>query len=227
MVLNGLARTRNALPEARPDARCRRRAPPRPLAFERVEGTTSIQSSERSLFGRSSSGRLRHVKLRYVVTIEREGDGRFIASVPEAPGCHVYGRTRRQAVDRARRALQFYVDSLRDQGKKPAIVTGGRPDRSCRRAAAGSRASCTSGPGRTSEGRFPRDPPTWKSSVPHDQDGRTWSSPFMTPNESDQASQNITQGRSHHIAAVPSTAVACERWGGRVGCGLASRPGHS
>ena len=57
--------------------------------------------------------------LRYVVTIERETDGRFIASVPEVPGCHVYGRTRGQAVERAQRALQFYVDSLRDQGRRP------------------------------------------------------------------------------------------------------------
>jgi predicted RNase H-like HicB family nuclease len=59
------------------------------------------------------------MKLRYFVTIEREADGRFIASVPEIPGCHVYGRTRRQAVARARSALQFYVDSLRSQGRKP------------------------------------------------------------------------------------------------------------
>ncbi|TMB46843.1 MAG: type II toxin-antitoxin system HicB family antitoxin [Deltaproteobacteria bacterium] len=58
-------------------------------------------------------------KLRYVVTIEREADGRFIASVPEVAGCYVYGRTRRQAVSRARSSLQFYVDSLRDQGRKP------------------------------------------------------------------------------------------------------------
>jgi predicted RNase H-like HicB family nuclease len=58
-------------------------------------------------------------KLRYVVTIEKETDGRFIASVPEVPGCHVYGRTRRQAVERAQRALQFYVTSLREQGRKP------------------------------------------------------------------------------------------------------------
>ena len=59
------------------------------------------------------------MKLRYVVTIERETDGRFIASVPEIPGCHVYGSTRRQAVTRARRALQFYIDSLRSVGQKP------------------------------------------------------------------------------------------------------------
>ena len=61
----------------------------------------------------------RPVKLRYVVTIDQEEDGRFIASVPEVPGCHVYGRTRREAVARARRALQFYVDTLRSQGRKP------------------------------------------------------------------------------------------------------------
>jgi predicted RNase H-like HicB family nuclease len=59
------------------------------------------------------------VKLRYVVTIDREEDGRFLASVPAVPGCHVYGRTRRQAVDRAQRALQFYIDSLRSRGRKP------------------------------------------------------------------------------------------------------------
>jgi predicted RNase H-like HicB family nuclease len=59
------------------------------------------------------------MKLRYVVTIDREEAGRYIASVPEVPGCHVYGRTRRQAVERARSALQFYVDTLRQQGRKP------------------------------------------------------------------------------------------------------------
>jgi predicted RNase H-like HicB family nuclease len=58
--------------------------------------------------------RARGASLRYVVTLDREADGRFIASVPEVPGCHVYGRTRRQAVARARKSLQFYVDSLRD-----------------------------------------------------------------------------------------------------------------
>jgi len=65
--------------------------------------------------GRGNGG----TKLRYVVTIEREVGGRFIASVPEVPGCHVYGRTRRQAVARVRSALQFYIDTLRDRGRKP------------------------------------------------------------------------------------------------------------
>ena len=71
------------------------------------------------MYACSASATVTRVKLRYVVTIEREVDGRFIGSVPEVPGCHAYGRTRRQAVDRAKRALQFYIDSLRDQGRKP------------------------------------------------------------------------------------------------------------
>lgn len=71
------------------------------------------------LFSRRPSDIVSRVKLRYVVTIDRESDGRFIASVPEVPGCHVYGRTRRQAVARAKAALQFYVSTLRKQGRKP------------------------------------------------------------------------------------------------------------
>jgi predicted RNase H-like HicB family nuclease len=78
-----------------------------------------VENSDCALSGRRFSAKLFVVKLRYVVTIERESDGRFIASVPEVPGCHVYGRTRQQAVGRARRALQFYVDSLRSKGQKP------------------------------------------------------------------------------------------------------------
>lgn len=59
------------------------------------------------------------MKIRYTVVLDRETDGRLIASVPGVPGCHVYGRTARQAVSRARRAVQFYVDSLRGQGRRP------------------------------------------------------------------------------------------------------------
>jgi len=59
------------------------------------------------------------MKLHYTVVLDREEDGRHIASVPGVPGCHVYGRTRQQAVGRARRALQFYLDVRRQEGRKP------------------------------------------------------------------------------------------------------------
>jgi len=72
-----------------------------------------------ALFRRVLSAILHMMNLRYVVTIDREEDGRFIASVPEVPGCHAYGRTRRQAIARARKALQFYIDTLRAEGRKP------------------------------------------------------------------------------------------------------------
>jgi len=85
----------------------------RSLATEEFLAYLALVTTTRRVRGSTTT------KLRYVVTIERETDGRFIASVPEVAGCHVYGRTRRQAVARAQRALQFYVDSLRDQGRRP------------------------------------------------------------------------------------------------------------
>jgi predicted RNase H-like HicB family nuclease len=59
------------------------------------------------------------VKVRDVVTLDCEEGGRYIAWVPAVPGCHAYGRSRRQAVARARAALRFYVDTLRTPGRKP------------------------------------------------------------------------------------------------------------
>jgi predicted RNase H-like HicB family nuclease len=59
--------------------------------------------------------------LRYTVVFDREEDGRWIGSVPGMPGCHVYGRTRRQVLERARRAASFYIESLRLQGRKPPV----------------------------------------------------------------------------------------------------------
>jgi predicted RNase H-like HicB family nuclease len=45
------------------------------------------------------------MKLRYVVVLDREEDGRHIASVPGVPGCHAYGNTRKQAITKARQRL--------------------------------------------------------------------------------------------------------------------------
>jgi predicted RNase H-like HicB family nuclease len=61
------------------------------------------------------------VRIRYTVVLDREEDGRVIASVPGVPGCHVHGRTPREAVAKARKALQFYVDALKEDGRlRPA-----------------------------------------------------------------------------------------------------------
>ena len=55
----------------------------------------------------------------YTVVLDREVDGRFIASVPGVPGCHAYGRTSGAAARRVKAALQFYLEELIRQGKKP------------------------------------------------------------------------------------------------------------
>jgi len=59
------------------------------------------------------------VRIRYTAVLDREQDGRVIASVPGVAGCHVYGRTPKEAVARVRKALQFYVDALKEEGRKP------------------------------------------------------------------------------------------------------------
>ena len=61
------------------------------------------------------------MKTTYVVVFDRETDGRLIASVPGIPGCHAYGRSRREAVARVRSALRFYLAELLRQGEKPPL----------------------------------------------------------------------------------------------------------
>jgi len=52
----------------------------------------------------------------YTVILDRETDGRVIASVPGFPGCHAYGRTPSAAVRKVRAALEFYLTELRCAG---------------------------------------------------------------------------------------------------------------
>ena len=61
----------------------------------------------------------------YTVVLDREDDGRYIASVPGVPGCHVYGRTPASAVRRARTALKFYLKEIVSEGKE--LPTQPRP----------------------------------------------------------------------------------------------------
>ncbi len=59
------------------------------------------------------------MKATYTVVLDREEDGRVIASVPGVPGCHAYGRTRSEAVRRVKSALKFYLQELLKEGKTP------------------------------------------------------------------------------------------------------------
>jgi len=58
------------------------------------------------------------MKMKYTVVLDREEDGRIIASVPGVPGCHAYGRTRDQAVRKVKSALSFYLKEMIEEGEK-------------------------------------------------------------------------------------------------------------
>ncbi len=58
------------------------------------------------------------MKTKYTVVLDREDDGRVIASVPGMPGCHAYGRTPAGAVRRVKSALRFYLKEILREGKR-------------------------------------------------------------------------------------------------------------
>ena len=55
--------------------------------------------------------------LGYDVVFDRELDGRYIASVPAVPGCHVYGWGREEALSRVQEILKFHLEQ---QARKKA-----------------------------------------------------------------------------------------------------------
>lgn len=58
----------------------------------------------------------------FVVEVEEESDGRWIAEVPELPGVMVYGKTRDEAVARVQAlALRVLADRL-ENGESPPQV---------------------------------------------------------------------------------------------------------
>jgi predicted RNase H-like HicB family nuclease len=58
------------------------------------------------------------MKTTFTVVLDRESDGRAIASVPGVPGCHSYGRTPGEAVRRVRSVLRFYLRTLVREGAR-------------------------------------------------------------------------------------------------------------
>lgn len=54
----------------------------------------------------------RKLRLRYRTLLERDGEGKFTATVPELPGCISFGSTRAEALDNIKEAIQAYVESL-------------------------------------------------------------------------------------------------------------------
>jgi len=58
--------------------------------------------------------RWRHVKQprTFHLVVERDEDGFYVASVPELPGCHTQAPDLETLEDRAREAIELYLDSV-------------------------------------------------------------------------------------------------------------------
>lgn len=46
------------------------------------------------------------------VLLYTDEDGNWIADVPSLPGCHSDGRTREEAIDRVKEAIEVYIEAL-------------------------------------------------------------------------------------------------------------------
>ena len=54
--------------------------------------------------------------MRYTIVIEKSPQN-YAAYVPDLPGCVATGATRDEAVDEMRRAIQFHIESLRENSE--------------------------------------------------------------------------------------------------------------
>ncbi len=53
----------------------------------------------------------------YKVILERDEEEEcYIAAVPALPGCHTQGKTREEALERVKEAIQGYLESLQKDG---------------------------------------------------------------------------------------------------------------
>jgi predicted RNase H-like HicB family nuclease len=53
----------------------------------------------------------------YAVVIERARDGGYGAWSPDLPGCVALGDTEAETLDEMRRAIEFHLDGLREDGQ--------------------------------------------------------------------------------------------------------------
>lgn len=62
--------------------------------------------------------------MQYRIFIEQDEDGMFIAEVPALPGCISQGKTRNDALNNIREAIQAYLESLqKHQEPVPLPIT--------------------------------------------------------------------------------------------------------
>lgn len=60
----------------------------------------------------------------FKVLLEQDEDGVFIARVPQLPGCVSNGRTKDEALNRVKEAIEGYLETLKEEGwPLPKVVS--------------------------------------------------------------------------------------------------------
>ena len=52
--------------------------------------------------------------MKYRIIIEKDEDGIYVAECPSLPGCISQGKTRKEAIENIRDAIQGYLESLKE-----------------------------------------------------------------------------------------------------------------
>jgi antitoxin HicB len=55
--------------------------------------------------------------MKFRVVLQQDEDGVFVAEVPSLPGCISQGKTRAEALDNIREAIEWYLESLKQHGE--------------------------------------------------------------------------------------------------------------
>jgi antitoxin HicB len=56
--------------------------------------------------------------LSYRILLRKEPEGGYTVIVPTLPGCVTYGETIEEAVERAKEAIEVYIESLQEHGEE-------------------------------------------------------------------------------------------------------------
>lgn len=55
-------------------------------------------------------------RMKYRVIIEKDEDGKYVAKVPDLPGCATEGKTRKELMKNIKEAIQAYLEALKKHG---------------------------------------------------------------------------------------------------------------
>ncbi|TET09718.1 MAG: type II toxin-antitoxin system HicB family antitoxin [Candidatus Atribacteria bacterium] len=56
--------------------------------------------------------------LNYKILLKKETEGGFTVFVPSLPGCITYGDTLDEAIEKAKEAIELYIESLKAHGEE-------------------------------------------------------------------------------------------------------------